>query len=245
MLFVPASAFADGSLDSNLKQVYKRTKLIDYTLFFTEEQNFYRLSPKLIETIFFGLVELKGNPKRARAQIRAKVLGCPTGQQQRSRCILDRYYFEKRRLKIPNRFVFPVNFTRVIRKPMPGRQDRLSLSWRQETFSPPVIEVSAFFSMLGAALESPYYQVKSQVKQVVFHLDLENHFEIILEDRLVKDLMLQYRQIPQDWRDRIYYRLEGTDFSLEENLGSANVHLKADGVRINNRVIQAALNRVR
>jgi len=236
---------ADGLYPQSIKAYKKRVKSIDYGRFFSEEQNFYFARPKLIETIFFGLVDLKGNPKVARYHIKAKVLGCPENEQLVTKCIINRYYHEKRTLKIPNRFDFGVNFTRINRKRTPGKTDRLALSWRQQTFETPVIGVDDFFDMVGAAKESKYYKIKPQVKQIVFNVQLENHFEVILPDRLMRDLVSLYTPIPQDGKDRIYYKIIGSDLSLEENLASANLRLKAEKVLINHRLINATEDPIR
>ena len=233
-------AQADGLFSQSINAYKRRVKSVDYTRFFSEEQNFYFSHPKLIETIFFGIADLKGNPKVARYHIRAEVLGCPDKIQLRSQCILDRYYHEKRLLKIPNRFDFAVNFTGINRKYLPGNNDRLALSWQQKTFETPVIQVEDFLQMIGAAAESKYYKIRPEIKQIVFNAHFENHFEVILPDRLMRDLVSLYTPIPQDKKDRIYYRVVGSDMSIEENLASANLRLKAEKVLINHRMIDAA-----
>jgi len=210
----------------------------NYRRFFEQEKNFYLAHPQIIETIFLGLVDLKGDPEVARRHIRSEVLGCPVGQQLASNCQLDRLKEEKKNRSVPDVFGLAINFTEVVLIPQPGKYDRLKLSWRQETFEAPVIEVEEFLTMIGAAKESPYYQIKEGVKQLVFNAQFGNHFEIVELDRLAKDMAHFYENPPQDNRDRIYYQAAEANLTIEENLASLNLFMKAVKVKINHRYIK-------
>lgn len=237
---VPQMTLADGDSLTNAQAYQAKAADLDYKRFFEQESQFYLVNPKLVEVIFLGLVDLKGNPEVAKHKIRTEVLGCPEGDQLRTRCILDQLYLEKRTKRVPNLFEIPVNFTRLESGRKDQGQVRLKLAWRQETFEAPVIEVDEFFAFVGAAAESDYYKRKEAVQQIVFNAQFENHFEILLPSRLASDLLKLYEPIPEDFQDRIFYRAEGADLTIEENLASANLRFKAEQVRINNRLVEAA-----
>ena len=237
---VPELAQADGDSMTSAKAYQAKAADLDYKRFFEQESQFYLVNPRLVEVIFLGLVDLKGNPEVAKHKIRTEVLGCPEGDPLRTHCILDRLYQEKRTKKVPNLFEIPVNFTRVEKGRRDQGQVRLKLAWRQEPFEAPVIEVDDFFAFVGAAAESDFYKRKEEVKQIVFNAHFENHFEILLPLRLAGDLQKLYEPIPEDLKDRIFYRAEGADLTIEENLASANLRFKAEQVKINNRLVEAA-----
>ncbi|MDT8448064.1 MAG: hypothetical protein RRB13_14320 [bacterium] len=238
LLWMPGLALADGPLMSP-REIAAEAQRIEYKRFFEDQQNFFLTRPELVEILFLGIVELKGNPERAKYHIRAEVLGCPAGAPLITRCRVDQIRLERQRLGRVTYFEIPVNFTELKFKPQPSGDQRVEVAWQQETWDAPILNVDEFLSYLGAAAESPYYRIKPEVKQIVFNAVLQNHFDVMVDRRLVKDLLSLYKDIPQDERDRIYYRAFESDVTIVENLASLNFYLEAKAARLNNRIMPA------
>lgn len=227
-------AFGDEAL-LGPKALAARAQPLQYYRFFEDQKNFLLTRPQVLETLFLGLVELKGDPNRARYHIRTKVLGCPTGAPMTTACTMDQLYNERVRLGLKSLFEVSVNFTELKFKPQPQGDHRIRISWRQRIWEAPILDVDEFLAYLGAAPESPYYRIKPGVKQIVFNAVLDNHFDILIARRLAHDLLGLYKNIPTDMRDRIYFKATHANVAIEENLASLNLYLDAQAVRINNR----------
>lgn len=210
---------------------------LEYTSFWTEYENIFLFKPNLVKTVFWGIVNLKGNRKNAKRIINSQVLGCQI-LSPISACRIDKLKIQRRKNAISRIFRIPVNFVRV--ELHEYKYDKsmtmLTLYWRPALFHPPVLTVNEFLFYINAARNSEYYTVKNGLEQIQLNPIFERRIKIVVNNVIARNLATLYREPPLDKRDSLAFILKSTSLTRRQAIASFDLHLTAEKVKINNQV---------
>ncbi len=204
----------------------------NYAQRFAKGENFYLFHPPLVSEFFLGLVELRGNPARARAKIKAEILACAIGTNSQSTCQQDHYRIEKKKRHISNQVIAKINWT-AIEEIHRGKTSLLRLTWRPELINTEIRRMEDYLQNLNVAYESGTYRIPREISRVQFALRLPRRVEIRVERRLAKVLLELYQNPPQDQRDEMTLVFDSSTVLKDKDLASFTLFLKADSIRIN------------
>jgi len=221
---------------------------IDYSEFFSEYQNFYLFHPNLIKKTFWGL-ETRINPtKMTRRMVEKKVFGC-FQSHLKSSCYYDQYLNDQKIGKIPKVITVPVVFLNISKQNLGNNRHQIHLNWEPESVHSPIISKALFLEKANLAENSPYYQIKPGIKKIKFNLVLPKALSFILDRKSAKSLLAigkdceqhkcttttsgVYKNIPDDYKDKLYLIYKKTDYSLSESTISINMHLKVVKLKLN------------
>ena len=211
---------------------------IEYPLFLTEAGNIFLLEPSLVEEVFWGIVDLKGNRSLSKKRIRYHVLGCQAETRLNQGCKIDRVKLEKRRKRIPSVLKIPVNFTRISTKKIDAERSAVIVNWQPEIFEPPLIKLEDFLADINAAPESRYYRVKDKVEWIQLNPLFEREIWFNTDKKIADSLMRVYRRMPTDNRDAITFSIDFVTSYHRLLIMDYFIQFKADRVTINHQVFQ-------
>ncbi|MBU3916006.1 hypothetical protein KKA14_10770, partial [bacterium] len=176
---------------------------LEYTVFFADMENIFLYRPHLIENVFQGIIELKGDKTSSRRYINRNVLGCISGSHENQACKIDKLRLRRKKLGISNKFTIPVNFSHIETRALNKSKKIITLFWSPELFQPPSVSVEAFLKYINAASDSKYYVLEKGINQIQLNTIFDNRIVIVIENRLAKNLIDLYEPAPKDKKDSL------------------------------------------
>ena len=224
---------------------------IEYSEFFSEYQNFYLFRPEFIKKTFWGLATLK-NPKTTTKKIvEKKVFRCYQSDLNSS-CYYDQFLNDQKISQIPKIIIVPVVFSKISAQNLGNKRNRIYLSWEPESFNSPILDTSLFLRKANLAENSRYYNINPAIKKIKFNLVFPKTLSFVLDRKSTKSLIEVgkickqrkcaqvksglYKNIPDDYQDKLYFSYKETDYSFSESIISINMHLKAVKVKLNHQI---------
>lgn len=206
---------------------------LEYTAFFIEYDNVFMFRPSLIQTVFYNIVDLKGNKTVARKKILTSVLGCQTESSLNPGCQIDRFRVQRKKANIPNHFTTPVSFSNISSRRYNKYKKIITLSWTPELIHPPNMTVEDFFNFVNAAKDSKYYRLKKGLKNIQLNTILEKKVEIVVENALAKNLIELYKHPRTDDKDVLVFVYDAVYPNRRYHTADFYIHLRASKVKIN------------
>jgi len=206
-----------------------------YEVFWSRLDNVFLFRPSLIRDVFYGVFELKGNPKLARHFIEREVLGCSTASSINGVCRIDRLQQLRRKLNLSETFSVPVNFSSVTIRPHPAdiKRQIVTLQWKPALFQPPISTLSDFCQYLGIAENSPYYQVRTHLERIQINPLFQNQIEITIGRSSAENLRQLYLHPPVDFEDQITFSIGDIRRETTADMIVFTLELKSTRVKIN------------
>lgn len=221
---------------------------IGYAEFFSEYQNFYLFHPEFVKKTFWGLASLK-NPKITTKRIvEKKVFQCHQSDLMGS-CYYDQFLNDQKINQIPKVIIVPVVFSKISALSVSKNKSRVFLSWEPKSFNTPIFDTSLFLKNANLAENSRDYNINPAIKRIKLNLVFPNELSFVMDKRSARSLIEVekqceerkctqltsgiYKNIPNDYKDKLYFRYKETDYSLSDSIISINMHLKAVKVKLN------------
>jgi len=221
---------------------------IDYSEFFSEHQNFYLFHPDFIKKTFWGLATRTDPNQMTKRIVEKKVFGC-FQSKSKSSCYYDQYLNDQKIGKIPKVIAIPVVFLNISKQNLGNNRHQIHLQWEPESFHSPTISKALFLKNANLAENSRYYQIKSGIKKIKFNLVFPKALSFILDKKSANSLLTigkdceqykctmtksgVYKNIPDDYKDKLYLVYKKTDYNLSESTISINMHLKIVKLKLN------------
>lgn len=211
---------------------------VEFVEFWSDYESVFLFYPHLVEQIFLGIVDLKGNRKIAYRHIKNEVLSCKTGLVTLSECRLDQLKLNRKKEGFSSIFRAPANITHISGQPSQKDKNRyiLTVRWQPVMFQPPLISVKKFFHYLGAADDSKYYTVKKKLDWIQINSHFENRVSLLTSKATAINLLNLYREPPTDFKDEFLFKVDMTDIKRVYNTANIDLHLKAVKVKLNHQI---------
>jgi len=221
---------------TNPARIFAKDLIVDpneYYQIFTRLEDVLLIQPDAIKTLFFSIVDIKGDTSKARIKIEEKLFTCSVLQQPESNCVIDRLKNLRKEREMSRTYPIPINFEELESKKLDRRNSLISLYWKPVLFQPPTLDIEAFFKLIGAKEESRYYKLKETVKKVQFKVHFNRVVELVVDNRIAQSLNNLYRTPPKDYQDQVGFSLDKTSVTISSEIGTFNFFMKAKTVTIN------------
>lgn len=205
---------------------------VEYSAFFSSTDNFLRLKPALLKSLFFEIAELKPNNQKQRQKIEKELFSCKTGLYVQS-CILDQLRLERKKHRIQNSFDIPINITHLSRKSYRKGQSLLIVQWGTIDIPTTKLTREKFLELLQIAEDTRDFYIPDHIQAIHFNVVVENNLPLLIPVQQAKNLEQLYKRPPKDYRDRIYFKLERHSFSRYKNSLGFHLHFKAKRIVLN------------
>jgi hypothetical protein len=142
---------------------------------------------------------------------------------------------ERQRRQLSESFTIPVNFSEIsVREHGGDRRKRIvTLRWSPVLFPPPLITITDFFHYIGAAENSRYYQAYPDLNRIQIVPSFQSVIEITMTRTAAENLMVLYRDPPQDFRDTLTFMPGEIRRKHDPDLAVFKLELKCVTVKIN------------
>ena len=208
---------------------------VAFVEFWSDYESIFLFHPHLVNQIFRGIVELKGNQRTASKYIRSEILSCASGSTALSECRMDQLNLERKKRRMSRYTIIPVNITSISSHRFKKDRSRLVLTvrWQPVMVKPPVMPVDDFYRYLGVADESKYYRGKKGLENIQINPLFEESVTVVTTRARAENILTLYNNPPADLKDSFVFRVDTVNMEQNGRTVNVDLNLKAVKVKIN------------
>ncbi|MFH2131386.1 MAG: hypothetical protein ABIK68_13505 [bacterium] len=213
---------------------------VEFVEFWSNYESVFLFHPQLVQQIFLGIVDLKGNRQVATSHVIKEVLACTFGSNSLSESRLDQLKLAYRKQQVSSNYTVAVNITEMTGHPLKSDKNQyvLTIRWQPVVFEPPVLSVEAFYRYLGVASQSEYYSGKKGVDRIQINPLFQSRVSVRTSKATAINLLKIYRNPPTDYKDAFIFQLDKTEMNQVYNSANFDLHFKAVKVKINHSLFE-------